>query len=203
MPATITYPAPGRLDVGDTWLMPVTVTLDTTGALTAGATVTCTVTRPDTSTATPTPATVTTGLYLASYVLAAPGRHTAVVTASGAVVSVVRFEVEAVSVTALPTSAETQQYLQALGATSYGLPDIAAALAAETAAQRSRCRIPAAYPLDLREALLRRVARNLAARGVPIATYTSFEGGGTSARVPMQDAEIVRLEAPYRRRAVG
>lgn len=202
MPATITYPQPGRLDVGSTWLMPVTATLDTTGALTS-ATVTCTVTRPDTSTSSPTPTLVSTGYYLASYVLAAAGRHTAVVTLSGTVVDVVRFEVLAVDVAALPVLADATAYLQGLGASSYTAAVVQSALDAEAAAQRSRCRIPAAYPLDLREALLRRVARNLAARGVPIATFTSFEGGGTSTRVPMVDAEIARLEGPYHRLVVG
>jgi len=90
-----------------------------------------------------------------------------------------------------------------LGETSAADEDIQDALDAETAAQAARCRIPQVYPADLAQALKRRVARNLAARSVPVATFTSFEGGGTSARVPTVDAEIARLEAPYRRRTVG
>ena len=65
------------------------------------------------------------------------------------------------------------------------------------------CRIPAAYPADLGEALCRRVARNLAARSVPVASFSAFEGGGTVTRVPQRDAEVARLEGPYRRLVVG
>ena len=100
----------------------------------------------------------------------------------------------------VPTIGEVQEYL---GETSYGLSDIVGALVAEQAAQAARCKLPTVYPDDLREALLRRVARNLAARSIPVATFTSFEGGGTSSRVPTVDPEILRLEAPYRRLTVG
>lgn len=63
--------------------------------------------------------------------------------------------------------------------------------------------MPAAYPADLREALLRRVARNLAARAVPVASFTAFDGGATSTRVPGRDPEVRRLEAPHLRLSVG
>ena len=87
--------------------------------------------------------------------------------------------------------------------TSASLTELEGALAAETAAQAARCRVTP-YTDDLREALMRRVARNLAARAIPVATWTSFEGGGgASTRVPTSDPEIARLEAPYRRLVVG
>lgn len=81
------------------------------------------------------------------------------------------------------------------------LPDegITVVIAAEQAAQEARCTIPTTVPADLDEALKRRVARNLAARGVPVAQFTAFEGGGTVTRLPWEDAEIKRLEAPYRK----
>jgi hypothetical protein len=97
------------------------------------------------------------------------------------------------------TVADLREYLGDVSVTDATLAD---ALAAEQSAQADRCRIDP-YTAALREALLRRVARNLAARAVPIATFTSFEGGGTSSRVPQVDAEISRFEAPYRRRKVG
>ena len=90
-----------------------------------------------------------------------------------------------------------------LGETSWATEDIAAALAAEAAAQARSCRLPVPLPADLREALLRRVARNLAARAVPVATFTTFEGGASTTRVPMSDPEVRRLEGPWRRTVVG
>ena len=80
---------------------------------------------------------------------------------------------------------------------SYTSAEVGDALEAEARAQARRCNLPSDYPPDLAEALKRRVARNLAARSVPVATFTSFEGGGTSSRVPSVDAEVRRLEEPY------
>jgi hypothetical protein len=202
MTATALSPESGRLDVGDSWLLAVEVRDDVTGDL-KDATVVAVVTRPDTSTNSPTVVRQSLGTFYALYTLAAAGRHTALVTSSGAVVSVTDFAVEAVVPGALPTATEAQTYLQSTGATSYTLTDIGLALAAETAAQGRVCRVDAVYPADLREALYRRVARNLAARSVRVASFTSFEGGGTSVRVPAVDAEVRRLEAPHRRLTVG
>lgn len=202
MPLLPVSPDAGRLDVGATWLLAVEVRDDITGRLT-DATVTATVTRPDTSTSALTVTRQSLGFYTAPYVLAATGRHTAVVLATGAVVGVATFAVDALPVSALPTLATVRAYLASTGPTSFTDADISAALAAETAAQAMACAVPAAYPADLAEALCRRVARNLAARSVPVASFSAFEGGATSTRVPMKDAEIARLEAPYPRLVVG
>lgn len=202
MPAIAVSPTTGRLHVGDSWLLAVDVRDDVTDRLT-DATVTCTVTRPDNTTTTPTVTRQSLGYFTASYVLAAAGRHTAVLTAAGAVVSVAPFAVEALAVGALPTLADLKAYLQSTGSTSFTDAALSLALAAETAAQAAACRVPAAYPADLREALYRRVARNLAARAVPVAQFSSFEGVGTATRVPQRDPEVARLEAPYRRLVVG
>ena len=59
--------------------------------------------------------------------------------------------------------------------------------------------MPAVYPPALGQALKRRVAVNLAARGVPIAEVTTFEGGTTQNRVPYKDPVVIGYEAPYRR----
>lgn len=202
MPVTAVSPDAGRLDVGDTWLLAVELRDDVTDQL-KDATLAVVVTRPDTSTSSPTAVKTSLGLWAAPYVLAAAGRHTAVVTASGALVGVATFAVDAVAVGVVPTVAEVQAYLASAGPQSWPQADVAGALAAELAAQARTCRIPAEYPADLREALYRRVARNLAARAVPVASFTAFEGGATSTRVPMKDAEMSRLEAPYRRMVVG
>jgi hypothetical protein len=189
------------LDVGDEWVISVAI-LDDDGDPT-DATVGIIVTTPSGSTSSPTVTEDETGLYTATYTIAAEGRHLAVATSSGDVVGVCPFTAWAASPTdadAMPDVAEVSLYL---GDHSWSSDVLTSVLAAEASAQRARCKVPAVYPADLREALLRRVARNLAARAVPVATFTSFEGGGTSARVPMVDAEIARLEGPYRKRRVG
>lgn len=202
MPVTAVSPAAGRLDVGDTWLLAVEVRDDVTDQL-KDATVTATVTRPDTSTSVLTVTRQTLGFFTAPYALAAAGRHTAVVTSSGLVVGVATFAIDALPVAAPPTLADVKAYLASTGPTSFADADLTAVLAAERAAQAMACRVPAAYPADLAEALLRRVARNLAARSVPVASFSAFEGGATTTRVPMKDPEIARLEGPYRRLVVG
>ena len=90
------------------------------------------------------------------------------------------------------------------------LPDpdqIEQAYAAEKAAQRSVCKVPAddvEWPADLAEALCRRVAVNLAVRKNPLSIETAQSEFGTSMfRVGGRDAEVRRLESPYRKRVVG
>lgn len=199
MPVTATSPQSLSLDVGDTWNLWVDVT-DDDGALASG-TVSVTVTKPDASTSTPTASEDATGRYRASYVLAATGRHTAVVSVSGDVVGVVPFEVLAITAggSALPTLSQVKVYL---GETSYDDTAIQDALDAETVAQRAVCRIPAAYPADLREALLRRVARNLAMRSLPLAMPQGDMEGSPNPLLA-RDPEVRRFEAPYRRLVVG
>ena len=89
-----------------------------------------------------------------------------------------------------------------LGDTSVPDAELELIIAAEQAAQARVCRIDN-YGPDLVEALKRRVARNIAARNIPVAQFTSFEGGTTSSSVPRRDPEVTRLEAPYRRLVVG
>jgi hypothetical protein len=189
------------LDVGDEWLIVVATTDD--DGLPQTATVVATITTPSGVTSTPTvDEDDTDATYTARYTVTEAGRHLAVAEASGDVVGVVPFTMWAADpeASAFPDVDAVTLYL---GDTSWSQAEISGALTAEAAAQRARCRIPAAYPADLAEALKRRVARNLAARAIPVATFTSFDGQATSSRVPMLDAEIVRFEAPYRRRTVG
>lgn len=90
--------------------------------------------------------------------------------------------------------------------------DIEKALAAETLAQARRCRLPVdpdplnpqPYPADLAEALCRRVAANLANRALPLGVQASVTDGAVAAtRVGGGDAEVNRLERPFRKWAVG
>ena len=95
------------------------------------------------------------------------------------------------------TLAELKTYI---GSTSWTDPELVQALAAEQSAQDARCRWSSLYPVDLKLALYRRVARHLALRALPLAV-SATESGALFA--PHRDPEVRRLEAPYLRLPVG
>lgn len=189
-----------RYPVGDTVRLTFHVRDDDGELADASLGATIVVERPDGAGYNLTVSHPSTGVYEATYSPTLAGRHQVVFTASGTNGGVAQdlFDAYAVDL-GYVTVADLRAYLGDTSASDGVLTDV---LAAEQAAQQARCRIEP-YGPDLREALLRRCARNLAARAVPIAQYTSFEGGGTSSRVPTTDPEIARLEAPHRRRKVG
>ncbi len=83
---------------------------------------------------------------------------------------------------------------------------VGAALAAEKAVQARRCTVPAddaVWPADLAEALLRRVHRNIVLRGLPLGLTTNMTDAAVAVTRVGQDAEVLRLEAPFRRWLVG
>lgn len=187
------------LELGQTWYFRVCADLD--------ATVACVITTPAGGSSSPTMTYDSTyGEWRGSYVPSASGRFIAAFTVTDTdfeetnVLRAVAYVNAIVPESGMPDSTDLLVYL---GETSVTEPEAALVLAAEAAAQRARCRVGAAYSADLREALLRRCARNLAARSVPVTQFTSFDGQGTSTRVPTLDPEIARLEAPYRRLVVG
>jgi hypothetical protein len=115
--------------------------------------------------------------------------------------------------TAAPDTTAVQAYLTAQGA-SWDTDAVSAALAAEKAAQKRSCKIPQDltdplnpvddYQADLAEALCRRVAANLANRGLPLGVQTQVaEFGGLSTRVGGLDREVRRLEGPFRKVILG
>lgn len=180
------------LDVGDTWVIGLEVA--------DGSTVAATVTNPSGSTSSPTPVVVAEGTVSISVLLDEEGRYLAVVTVTPVEDPqyIHGYTVWAQSPTgAMPTVANIKGYLDSAGGTSWDDAEIQDALDAETLAQARVCNIPAAYPDDLAQALKRRVARNLAARQVPIAQVTSFDGGQTVQRVQRLDAEVIRFEGPF------
>jgi hypothetical protein len=199
MSAKATTATSGHLDVGDTWLLGLEVRKDTKAKPLVDADVTVTITRPDTTTAAAAVSHEGTGCYLASHVLMQTGRYTALAVVSGTVVAVVTYEVDAL-VPGLPTVFDVQEYL------GEGAPDltvITSALNAEVAAQAKVCRVDGVYPADLAEALKRRVARNIAMRGIPTGLQTSAtEAGSMTVRIGW-DSEIRRFEAPYRKIVVA
>jgi len=106
---------------------------------------------------------------------------------------------------AAPSVEDAQSYL-GFAESAWGAADIASALAAEQAAQAQVCLVPAEdeWPADLLEALYRRVAHNLAVRRNPNGVeFAESEFGSTLLRVGGNDAEVNRLEAPYRVIAVA
>jgi hypothetical protein len=103
----------------------------------------------------------------------------------------------------VPTVAEVTAYLGP--DSSWSEDAVTSAYNAELAAQRKWCRIPNDhFPDDLGEALKRRVAHNLALRGLPLGVQATISDySATTTRVGGEDAEVIRLERPYRRRSVG
>lgn len=142
---------------------------------------------------------ISTGVYVVGWVPAISGRLVATLTTTGpgAGVTEVIVDVQPQSL-ALVTLADLRGYLGQSGASD---AEVLAALRVERADQATWCRIDP-YTPALREALLRRTARNLAARRLPTASVTSFNqgggGGGAAASVLALDAEIGRLENAYR-----
>lgn len=199
MTAKASTPVSGHLDVGDTWLLGIDVRDDKTKKPT-DATVVVTVTKPDATTSLPAVTRDDVGCYSAGHVVQAAGRYTATAEVSGAVVSVVTFAVTAEAVGVLPDLVAVKAYLDvaSLGVAAPTDAQVADALATETAAQAKACEIGAVYPADLAEALKRRVARNLAMRGIPLGLATASSEAAVAVTRVGDDPEVKRLEGPYR-----
>lgn len=187
------------LPVGGQWLIEVEVR-DLDGVLAADVP-SVVVTLPDDTTASPTVETVTTGVYRSIYNPATAGRYVAAVTTSDDVVDFAAYAAAATAGTGMPTTNDVANYLRE-GAASWVTADLQDALDAEAAAQRSVCRVRAVYPDDLRQALLRRVQRNLALRQLPLAVHQGDAEAGPML-LPGRDPEVRRLEAPHRKLVFG
>lgn len=163
---------------------------------------TVTVTLPAGTTATPTVETVATGVYRVLYEVGSAGRYVARVVATGyGAADFAAYATATTSGVGMPTTADVATYIGA-GAASWTTPELQDALDAEAASQRHACRVRAVYPADLREALLRRVQRNLALRQLPLAVHQGDAEAGPML-LPGRDPEVRRLEAPHRKLVVG
>jgi hypothetical protein len=199
--------APADVALGDTWRLWLLVT-DYTGVSATADAVAVTVSEPDGTDVAATVSEEQTGLYLVTHEVDQDGDHLAVLTVTSAEFG---NDVESLAFVAVdpedstpPDPSDPTDVSNYLGSTTSATAlDIIDAMEAELAAQRRVCRVPSPFPADLYQALKRRVARNLAARTVPIASFTAFEGGATSQRVPAKDAEVARLEAPFRKLPVA
>jgi hypothetical protein len=210
MPITPQVASSADLPVGGVWLFDAVVR-DSDGCLTSD-TLTVTVTKPDGTGATPVAELVTTGRYRVSFVATIAGRYVARVV--GAAHGVATYAVHANAVTpgsGMPTlvdlrgdpDADPDPTTGYLGATSHTDDEIQDALDAEAANQRAVCDVPAEYTADLRQALLRRVARNLAMRRQKLGLIMPSDEASQATFIPRLDGEIRRLEGPHRRLPVG
>lgn len=146
------------------------------------------------------------GEWSTAYTITLVGRHVAILVSTVGSLAFTAYG-ETVAPAPLVTLADLrgdrETDLGYLGHTSRTDADITVALAAETDNQRRVCRVPAVYPNDLKEALMRRVARNLAMRAMPLAVLRGDAEAGESVVLPVRDPEIRRLEGPWRRLPMG
>lgn len=188
-------PQAATVGVGSRWVVDVDL-VDVDGDAPAAL-----VTLPDGTTAAPTVSRVAAGRWRVVYVPAAPGRHVVTVTAAGDAVAVAAYVVGVTTAAGMPTADDVAAYIGPTAA-SWSTDDLADALAVEASAQRDVCLVPAAYPESLRGALLRRAARNLAMRRLPLAVAGAESDAGPTV-LPGTDPEVRRLERPHRRMPVG
>lgn len=191
-------PEQTMLPIGGQWVIEVeTRTID--GFLTDADAVTVVVTLPGGSTTSPTVERAATGLYRALYTAGTSGRYVARATTTTDAVDFAAYATATTAGTGMPTVNDVANYL---GSTSFEEDELQDALDAEAAAQRARCRVGAVYPDDLRQALLRRVHRNLAMRQSPLALLVDRDTNASN-YISGSDPEVKRLEAPHRRLVVG
>jgi hypothetical protein len=193
-------PATTDLPVGGVWVMSVAV-VDLDG-LAVDVAPAVTVTLPGGTTESPVPEAVSTGGYRLAVQVLAAGRYVARFLSAHGAADFAAYATPAVAAGGMPDLGECREYLRLDPSDTGQDVEIQNALDAESAAQRSVCRVGAVYPDDLREALLRRVARNLALRGLPLAVLQGDAESGDTI-LPGRDPEVKRLEGPHRRLPIG
>lgn len=109
-----------------------------------------------------------------------------------------------------PLVPDVMAYLTAAGLDVSDTTAVMTAMGAEMRDQANRLRFPTdtigdpTYDEALTEALYRRIAHNLAVRKLPLGLQAAITDGAVATNVVGgTDAEVRRLEAPYRRRSVG
>lgn len=183
--------------VGGAWT-PGFVATDESGDLSTAVTPTVVVKRPDGSTVTPAPALDPDRNWYVLYTLDAPGRYTMHVSTPE---DALDFAVYAYAPGTPPTVDEVRAYLGGR-ASGWSAVQVDGAFRAELGAQRDKCGEVPEYPDQLREALYRRVSRNLAMRNLPLAVAVGDADAGPTV-LPGNDPEVRRLEAPWRKLVIG
>lgn len=104
-----------------------------------------------------------------------------------------------------PTVDDVTDYLESAGLPVPAAHVLGAAIAAEIAAQNKVVVVPeGGHTADLIEALCRRVAHNLAVRPLALGVQVQLSDTNVASnQVGGLDAEVRRLEAPYRKRVVA
>lgn len=188
-------------NVGEAWTLRVR-TQDGDGYATGSVTPVVAVVLPDASASVPVlVADSPFGDWSVSVVLTQAGRWTAHLSTVDDALDMAVYAAAPTTPGAMPTVDDVARYL-GQNASSWSTADLTQCLAAERAAQRARVGERAVYPDDLREALFRRCARNLAMRRLPLAVNFGDADGGALI-LPGRDPEVRRLEAPYRRLVTG
>lgn len=186
-----------ELMTGGRWVVDVCVT--DADNLSVSDTLTATITDPSGTGSAATVETLTpTGAYRFAVPVPAAGRWVAVVTGANGAVAATAFVSDVVTGVQMPTVADLDNYL---GSHSWSDDDLAEALEAEASAQRRVCRVPAAYPADLRSALLRRAQFHLAMKRVQLGVIPGDADRDTIR--PGMDSEVRRFEKPYRKLPIG
>lgn len=104
-----------------------------------------------------------------------------------------------------PTIAELREYTYQTHNVSLSDEELEEALQAEIELQSDRCKVPAVspettLPYSLKQALKRRVARNIVLRAQPGGVIVGIADGAVGmSRVAGEDREIDRLEKRYRK----
>lgn len=187
------------LALGAVWLIDVCVT-DADGYA-ADDTPVITITLPDGSTATPAVEDLGWGRYRAEYIPATAGRYVArAATLTHGAADFAAYITGVTAAGAMPVLADVLNYLG--WTVDSDTNEAATALATELSAQRDVSRVPAVYPDSLRGALYRRVARNLALKGIPLAVLRGDSESGDTV-LPGSDPEVRRLERPHRKLILG
>jgi len=186
-----------ELMTGGRWVVDVYVT--DADDLSVPDTLAATVTDPSgTDSAATIEGLTSTGAYRFAVDVPTPGRWVAVVTGTNGVVAATAHVSDVVTGVQMPTVADLDNYL---GTHSWSDDDLAEALEAEASNQRRVCRVPAAYPADLRSALLRRAQFHLAMKRVQLGVIPGDADRDTIR--PGMDSEVRRFEKPYRKLPVG
>jgi hypothetical protein len=188
------------LPLGAQWIFAVE-TRDADGVLTGTVTPTVLLTKPDGSTNVPVWTYQGDGLWTALYTLAAAGRHVVHVSTPEDALDLSVYASGPTTASGMPTVNDAALYL-GNNAGTWDTSTITDALNAERAAQRTKCGERNPYPDDLRQALLRRVHRNLAMRRLPLAVNMGDADSGPIV-LPGNDPEVRRFEAPWRRKPMG
>jgi hypothetical protein len=195
-------PASASAVVGESWTLRFR-TVDEFGHATGAVTPVLAVVLPDGSASVPVAGEdVSIGDWVVRIVLAQAGRWTAHVSTPEDALDMAAYAVGPTTPGGMPTVNDVALYLGA-NAGTWSQTQLAEVLAGERDAQRAKCGERANYPDALRQALLRRCARALAMRRMPLAVNFGDADGSGSLVLPGRDPEVRRLEGPYRRLVVG